>query len=320
MELRHLRYFLAVVRHGSFSAAAEQLGRTQQAVSKAIQQLEERLGVQLLDRDARAPRPTAFGELLLERAREIDAALGRFEADIGALKREHGGPVRWGTSPGCAGRLVAPAVLEVLRTRPGIRCVVRGGIDRELLPALNRGDLDLVVALQSTESLDPQVTAEVLGHEVYAVVAGRSHPLAAQPSVEPAELATQRWLYGLDVGGIETAVAATFDAHGLPAPVPAVESTSVEFGRAALASGEFVGVLPLALVEPDFAAGRLRRLRVPGFEWKRAVVLFRRRAIHLSSSTLVCLDALHRIASRALPAGDFVDHAGTDATDSEASA
>jgi molybdenum-dependent DNA-binding transcriptional regulator ModE len=74
MELRHLRYFVAVVRNGSFSAAAEQLGRTQQAVSKAIAQLEERLGVRLLDRDARTPRPTAFGELLLERAEEIDAA------------------------------------------------------------------------------------------------------------------------------------------------------------------------------------------------------------------------------------------------------
>ena len=58
MDLKQLRYFLAVVRLGSFSAAAEELGRTQQAVSKGVRQLEERLGVRLVDRSARQPRPT----------------------------------------------------------------------------------------------------------------------------------------------------------------------------------------------------------------------------------------------------------------------
>jgi DNA-binding transcriptional LysR family regulator len=309
MELRHLRYFVAVVRAGSFSAAAEQLGRTQQAVSKAIAQLEERLGVRLLDRDARTPRPTAFGELLLQRAEEIDAALGRFEADLSGLRAEPGGPVRWGTSPAAATRVVTAAVLDVVRTRPGIRCTVRSGIDRDLLPALARGELDLVVALQSREPLEPGTIAEVLGHEPYAIVAGRSHPLAGRDAVAAADLVGQRWLYGLGVGGIEEALAGAFDEHGLPRPVPAVESTSVEFGRAALASGEFLGVLPLALVADDFAAGRLRRLRVPGFEWRRPLALYRRKAASMSPATLVCLDALHRAATRSTLADP---HAGEE--------
>jgi DNA-binding transcriptional LysR family regulator len=298
MEIRELRYFLAVVRLGGFSAAAEQLGRTQQAVSKAIHQLEERLGVRLLDRDARTPRPTAFGELLLERAHEVDAALARFEADLAAMRGGAGEPVRWGASPAAASRVVSAAVLDVLRHRPGIRCTIRSGVDRELVPALARGELDLVVALHTTAAPESQVIAEVLGHEVYAVVAGRAHPLASQPHVRPAELAAQRWLYGLNLGDVESALAGAFDAHGLSAPVPAVESTSVEFGRAALASGEFVGVLPLALVEGDLAAGRLRRLRVPGFEWRRPLTLFRRHAQRMSPAALACLDALHRAAAR----------------------
>jgi DNA-binding transcriptional LysR family regulator len=298
MELRHLRYFVAVVRCGSFSGAAEQLGRTQQAVSKAIAQLEERLGVRLLDRDARTPRPTAFGELLLERAEEIDAALGRFEVELSGMRAETGGPVRWGTSP-AAGRVVSAAVLDVIRARPGIRCTVRTGIDRDLLPALARGDLDLVVALQTREPLEPGVIAEVLGHEPYVIVVGRSHPLASQDVVTPADLAAQRWLYGLGVGDIEQALAGAFDEHGLPRPVPAVESTSVEFGRAALVSGEFIGVLPLALALEDFESGRLRRIRVPGFEWRRPLALYRRKAAFLTPATLLCLDALHRTAARA---------------------
>lgn len=307
MELRHLRYFVAVVRCGSFSAAAEQLGRTQQAVSKAIAQLEERLGVRLLDRDARTPRPTAFGELLLERAEEIDAALGRFEIELAGLRAEPGGPVRWGTSPAAACRVVSAAVLDVVRTRPGIRCVVRSGIDRDLLPALARGDLDLVVALQTREPLEPGILAEVLGHEPYAIVAGRSHPLASRATLTPADLVGQRWLYGLGVGDIEQALAGAFDEHGLPRPVPAVESTSVQFGMAALASGEFLGVLPLALAQDGFESGRLRRLRVPGFEWRRPLALYRRRAASLSPATLVCLDALHRAAGRAAALHESLD-------------
>lgn len=299
MELRQLRYFVAVVRTGSFSAAAEQLGRTQQAVSKAIGQLEERLGVRLLDRDARTPRPTAFGELLLERAEEVDAALGRFEVELAGLRAEPGGPVRWGTSPAAAARVVASAVLDVIRTRPGIRCTVRSGIDRDLLPALARGELDVVVALQTREPLEPGILAEVLGHEPYVIVAGRSHPLAGRDAITAADLAGQRWLYGLGVGDIEQALAGAFDEHGLPSPVPAVESTSVEFGLAALASGEFLGVLPLALAIDGFESGRLRRLRVPGFEWRRPLALYRRKASILSPATLVCLDALHRTAARA---------------------
>lgn len=298
MELRHLRYFVAVVRCGSFSAAADQLGRTQQAVSKAIAQLEERLGVRLLDRDARTPQPTAFGELLLERAEEIDAALGRFEVELAGLRSEPGGPVRWGTSPAAAARLVSAAVLDVLRERPGIRCTVKTGIDRDLLPALARGDLDLVVAIRTRDPLQPGVLAEVLGHETYAIVCGRSHPLASKPAVTASDLVGQRWLYGHGFGDIEQALAGAFDEHGLPRPVPAIESTSVEFGMAALASGDVLGVLPLVLAMDGFSAGRLRRLRVPGFEWSRPLMLYRRKAAQLSPATLVCLDALHRAAAR----------------------
>lgn len=312
MELRHLRYFVAVVRCGSFSAAADQLGRTQQAVSKAIAQLEERLGVRLLDRDARTPQPTAFGELLLERAEEIDAALGRFEVELAGLRSEPGGPVRWGTSPAAAARLVSGAVLDVMRARPGIRCTVKSGIDRDLLPALAKGELDLVVAIRTREPLQAGVIAEVLAHETYAIVCGRTHPLASRPELHASDLVGPRWLYGHGFGDIEQALAGAFDEHGLPRPVPAVESESVEFGMAALASGEFLGVLPLSLAMEGFAAGRLRRLRVTGFEWQRPLVLYRRRAAQMSPSTLVCLDALHRAAARlAAPASnDGVDAGG----------
>src|SRR5437868_14867740 len=73
MELRQLRYFIAIVEHGGFSRAASELGRTQQALSKAIHALEEELGVRLLDRNSQIATPTAFGKLLLEHGRAIES-------------------------------------------------------------------------------------------------------------------------------------------------------------------------------------------------------------------------------------------------------
>ena len=74
MDLRQLRYFLAVVEHGSFTRAAAATGRTQQALSKGIQALELQLGARLFDRGARQATPTAAGRLLLDGPYRPDVA------------------------------------------------------------------------------------------------------------------------------------------------------------------------------------------------------------------------------------------------------
>ena len=98
MQMQQLRYFLAVVEHGGFTRAAEQLGRTQQAVSKALRLLEADLGVRLLDREAGAPRPTAFGLMLLEFARRVTRDEGEFRARLQQVRSASRGEVRIGTS------------------------------------------------------------------------------------------------------------------------------------------------------------------------------------------------------------------------------
>jgi LysR family transcriptional regulator, benzoate and cis,cis-muconate-responsive activator of ben and cat genes len=71
MELRHLRYFVAVVQEGNFTRAAKHLHIAQPPLSRQIQQLERRLGVQLLERRSRPLRPTDAGQLFYEHALDI---------------------------------------------------------------------------------------------------------------------------------------------------------------------------------------------------------------------------------------------------------
>ena len=86
MDLRQLRYFLAVVEHGSFTRAAAASGRTQQALSKGIQALEQQLGERLFERGTREARLTPAGRLLLDHARTADDAVRRFEGRLQELQ------------------------------------------------------------------------------------------------------------------------------------------------------------------------------------------------------------------------------------------
>ncbi|MGN0863177.1 MAG: LysR family transcriptional regulator, partial [Stenotrophomonas koreensis] len=98
MDLTSLAVFVAVVEHGGFSAAAQQLHLTQPAVSKRIAQLEAELGMRLLDRLGRSVLPTEAGSLLLERARTLLAAAADTRRAIAALNDGIGGTLRIATS------------------------------------------------------------------------------------------------------------------------------------------------------------------------------------------------------------------------------
>lgn len=297
MDIRQLRYFLAVARYGSVTAAAEHLGRTQQAVSKSLQQLEERLGVRLFDRASGPVRLTAFGELLLEHARTADDALRRFETEVHRTRHVQSEPLRVGVGPTGASQILPTAVAMLSREIPGLRCEIEGGIVIDLLPKLQRGELDLVVVLATAEGGDVGLAPEVLGHESFVVVVGRTHPFASRDTVTAADLAGANWMLGANLGEIENSLMGTFESHEVLAPEIRWRTSSTEFLRAALATGEFVSVLPLPVVEGDFASGRLRRLRSPGFEWSRRLVLYRRRGVKHTSVVLAGADALHRAAA-----------------------
>src|SRR5574337_171167 len=94
MDLRQLRYFLAIVKYGSFSRAAAMTGRTQQALSKGIQALEQTLGTRLFERNMRGAQLTIAGRLLLDHARTADDAVRSFEDRLQELQTGTEGEVR----------------------------------------------------------------------------------------------------------------------------------------------------------------------------------------------------------------------------------
>ena len=206
MELRQLRHFLAVVDHGSFSRAAQMLGKSQQALSKSVHALEQSLGVRLLDRNPRAATLTAFGQLLLPFARNIDLEATSFRDQLAAVRRAERGRVRLGASPASATQLVTEAVLRLAATPPELQIAVLSGIFQGMERELLAGDLDLFVCIDNEDDVAEGVTREVLLDDEYRIVCAITHPLAKAKSVTATQLARYGWILGRNLGEIEQAL------------------------------------------------------------------------------------------------------------------
>lgn len=276
MQIQQLRYFLAVIDHGGFTRAATHLGRTQQAISKSLRQLEAELGVRLLDRESSVPRPTAFGHELARFARQVisDETLLRQTLQSDAIKRS--GRLRIGASPTAAASRVATAVEILERRHPGIVVTIISGLQPDLLAALADNTLDVAVYIRTRPSTNDMsgIIRETLGHESYRIIAGHKHPLCtATKEITLEDLTAYSWIRGSNSGDVEAAWREPFESAGLAPPHFSIETSSIEFCRTLLEHGRHLTVLPTALLGPDLASGTLVALPSSQFEWQRPLVL-----------------------------------------------
>lgn len=143
METRHLRYFLAVIDHGSVSRAADWLGIAQPALSTALARMEKDLGVRLFERSRRGAQPTAAALAILDDVRtsveRIDAAARRAQ-EIG---RGSAGQLTIGLVSSALFDTLPRALRELRRRAPGVRVILREMSNAEQAEALRTGAIDL---------------------------------------------------------------------------------------------------------------------------------------------------------------------------------
>jgi len=143
LDLELLRSFVSVVDAGGFTRAGERVHRTQSTVSQQIKRLEDDLGQQLLNRDAKEITPTEAGERLLSYARRL-LSLAEEARDV--VTRSHqDGAVRLGIPEDFAAYRLTRLLASFARARPGLRLDVRADQSLNLKRDLDRGDLDLAL-------------------------------------------------------------------------------------------------------------------------------------------------------------------------------
>lgn len=181
MELRHLRYFLAVARQRNFTRAAEELHIAQPPLSQQMQQLERELGVTLFDRSARQVELTQAGEVLLARAQRLLETVDDLTTEVREVAGAQRGHVTLGVNR-TAAALILPGVARLMRERmPGIELmIVEGGTSTIAeLTAERRVDFGMVrLPLPTRDPTTTVLEVQPLFQEQVLVVLLRDHPLA----------------------------------------------------------------------------------------------------------------------------------------------
>src|SRR6185436_1654852 len=193
MELRHLRYFIAVAETGSLTEAAERrLHTAQPSLSRQIRDLEYQVGVELLSRSARGVELTAAGRAFLDHAR---LALAQVDAAGEAARRAAQPAKRTFTLGFLTGQEMdwLPEAMRILRDElPNIEVTVSSQYSPDLAAALMRGKLD--VAFLRREAQAPDLVFMLVTKEPLVVVLPSDHRLASGDAIDPQDIAGETFI------------------------------------------------------------------------------------------------------------------------------
>lgn len=288
MDLRQLNALLAVADHGSFSAAARALHTVQSNVSTHVARLERELGATLIDRSTGTL--TEQGEVVVNRARRIQAELDSLVSDVTSLNAEVSGTVRIGMI-GTTARWLVPRLLDAMRQRhPHVRVVVVDATTSSLLPQLESGRLELAVVNLPVD--DPELEIEHLFDEDRVLVAPSGHHLLQRERLTLADLNGEPLL--LEPQG--TTFRDQLDRLAAAAGIELVPQAEVDGMRllASLAFQGFGAALLPASAAPGWIGGDWSLVPVDGLDGRSVGLAARKRGM-LSAAARASRDVLRAV-------------------------
>jgi LysR family transcriptional regulator, nitrogen assimilation regulatory protein len=301
MDLRQLRYFVAVAETGSFSAAAAVLHIAQSALSRQVQALEVACRGPLMERGARGVVLTEAGALLLTRARFLLAEAANTISEISELNNEPSGLVRVAAPPSFGDILFPALAAGVVRRLPGVQLELREALTDAALVELRQGSLELAVISESDP--DPRIDYVPLCSEPMILVGKPGDPLLAGDSV-PLELLPDLPLI-LPVGSgwlnvVRRRLGTKAGGAQLKARVRVQSPTPM---KAMLRAGLGYAVLPASAVQQDLTTGTLSGSTIRDFALLRVLAMPRDRPVSRAAQAVA--EALRTETAVIVRDGDF---------------
>ena len=292
LNLDHLRTFASVIELGGFSAAAQRLNLTQPAVSLQIRQLEQRLGVRLVERIGRRATATAAGQDLLDHVQRIEAAVAGAVDAMAYHATGTVGRVRIGTG-GTACIYLLPPILRDLRQRhPTLEIVVSTGNTPDMLKAIEANSIDVGLVTLPAAGRTLQVTP-VLDDEFVAIFPTGDTP----PKTVTAAALAERSVVLYEPGANTRRLIDEWCLGGGALLKPVSELGSVEAIKELVAAGIGCGVLPrMALPAKEVAGKLIVRSLSPRLYRKLAIVLRRDKPLQRGLREVV--DALSAVGRK----------------------
>lgn len=291
MKLHHLRDLLAVVDRGSIRAAAKQLGLGQPALSRSIRDLEQEIGVPLLERHAKGTVLTPLGELFAARARAAVGELRKAQEEI----EQHQGAVH-GTVVVCLSSLshitLLPDVLRPFRQRfPLVHLRLIEGVYPVVESRLRDGTIDFYVGPEAA-TVAPGLSQKVLFTNSRIVLARKGHPLANARSLK--ELIHADWITTSITERAESEFNELFGQYGLPPPRLMMTAESALTWITAVAYSDTLAISPRQWANSSLLRDLLVQIPIKEALSSPPVVTIRRAALPLTPAVEYFADLIAR--------------------------
>lgn len=249
LKLRDLHILLVTTKTGSMGKAAAELSVSQPVVSKAISNLENAVGVRLLERSAHGVEPTLYGAALLKWGLAVFDDLRQAVKELEFLTNPTAGEVRIGSTEPLAAGFVAAVIERLSKRRPRlIFNVVPADRNNLVKRELRQRNVDLVVTSTYGLTLEDDTNVEVLFNDRHVVVASAQCKWARRRTIALTDLIDELWVLPPpdSIPGAE--VAEVFRANGVEPPLARVVSFSIPLHHHLLATRRFVTMLPQSML------------------------------------------------------------------------
>lgn len=260
LKLRQLRLLVAVGVHGNIQNAARELGISQPAATKMIQDLELDFEVKLFNRTNRGVVPTVFGETLIRHGKLIFAQVSNAAQELDDLNEGSAGRVVVGTLLAASTSLLPTAIEILLADRPNVAVKINEGTNEVLMPRLLSGEIDMVVGRLPSHRHRDKIRQEKLFEDRILAIVGNQHPLAGRQNISFAQTKPFGWILPPLETTLRRQVDHFFVAQQQYVPPVMIESVSYLTNRALLQSRDLVSFMPAEVVSQDLTHGYLTQL------------------------------------------------------------
>jgi DNA-binding transcriptional LysR family regulator len=293
MEMTQLEFFLQVIAEGSFSRAADAVGRTQPAVSTAVRRLEDEVGAPLFDRSQKTPTLTEAGVVIQDYARRILALRDQARGAVSELRALRRGLVRVGANESTSLYLLPQVILAFRERHPEIKVEIYRHVSERLPREVLQRNVDFAVLAFEPEDRDLESFC-VLRDEL-ALILNPAHPLASRDEVTIEELGGEPFLAHNVRTGSRNKVVEAFAEHHTTLNIT-LELATVETIKRFVQLNVGLAFVPRMCVREELERGTLASVPVRGLSYARTLWVTHQRNPTFSHAAAAFLSVLRQHA------------------------
>ena len=293
MEMSQLEFFLQVIAEGSFSKAADTVGRTQPAVSIAVRRLEEEVGAPLFDRSQKTPTLTAAGVCIQDYAQRILTLRDQARGAVAELRTLRRGLVRVGANESTSLYLLPQVILAFRERHPEIKVEIYRHVSERLPREVLERNVDFAVL--AFEPVDRDLESFCVLRDELALILNPAHPLASRDEVTIEELGGESFLAHNVRTASRNRVIEAFAEHHTPLNIT-LELATVETIKRFVQLNVGLAFVPRMCVREELERGTLASVPVRDLSYARTLWVTHRRNATFSHAAAAFLSVLRQHA------------------------